>query len=147
VTSSGYTPVMGLTMQVVAAQVGSVRTTYYMEGSQAYAQLIQEQKLPEPPSAQDASAAKAKLGRMAGSRGIYGAKVPAQMTPPNAACIVQVLLCKAVGPPFPSTDQVVMNAACAKQLMFIARESKLSGSNTCAAEPFGCIHCHLAQSQ
>ena len=48
-------------------------------GSQAYAQLIQEMRLPGPPSAQDASAAKAKLGRIAGSRGIYIAKVPVQM--------------------------------------------------------------------
>ena len=117
-------------------------------GSQAYAQLIQEQRLPETPSAQDVSAAKAKLGRTAGSWGIYSAKVPAQMDSPTAACILQVLLvCKAIGPPFPSTDQVVMNAARSKQLMFIAREFKLSGSNRCAAVPFGCLQCHLAQSQ
>lgn len=90
-------------------------------GSQAYAQLIQELRLPGPFSAQDASAAKAKLERTAGSRSIYIAKVAAQMNSPNAACIVQMLLgCKAVGPPFPSTDQVVMNAACPKQPVFVA---------------------------
>ncbi len=49
----------------------------YGGGNQRHAQLMQEHRLLESPSASDASAAKAELGRQAGSQGIYIAKVPA----------------------------------------------------------------------